>query len=188
MKIWFQNRRTKWKKQENISNAEAAELMKAKNSTKDLLNGNTVAVPNTNGFNNKLHPKNAIVGKPPLTPESLIMDKLSPGPSSSPFLRPSSATSSSNSFYQESSSNLNKSLEDSPYNQLSDRCLGNDDDEDRLVIAEPAPVGVVEVNRGQVGGVLVNNNNEDEATDDAAANKPDRYFGMGNGHDVPKSA
>ena len=30
MKIWFQNRRTKWKKVENISNAEAARIMKSK--------------------------------------------------------------------------------------------------------------------------------------------------------------
>ena len=165
--------------------------MKAKNTTKELLNGNTVVgIPTSNGFNTKLHPnKNAIVGnagKPPLTPESLIMDKLSPGPSSSPFLRPSSATSSSNSFYQESSaSNLNKSLEDSPFNQY--------DDEDRLVIAEPpapGPVGVVEVNRGQAGGVHVNNNNDEEAADDDANVKPadPRFFGMGDGHDIPKSA
>ena len=40
MKIWFQNRRTKWKKQENISNAEAAELMKAKKENQLSNNGN----------------------------------------------------------------------------------------------------------------------------------------------------
>ena len=30
MKIWFQNRRTKWKKVDHISNEEAAKIMKSK--------------------------------------------------------------------------------------------------------------------------------------------------------------
>jgi len=35
VKIWFQNRRTKWKKQDNISNAEAAEHKNLNSVTKE---------------------------------------------------------------------------------------------------------------------------------------------------------
>lgn len=40
VKIWFQNRRTKWKKIDNISNAEAAEHKNTGPPTKDELQGN----------------------------------------------------------------------------------------------------------------------------------------------------
>ena len=81
MKIWFQNRRTKWKKQENISNAEAAEMMKAKNTQRER---------------DLVKPPMGIQPPKILTENGLFIGKLSP--SSSPFLRPSSSASSSTSI------------------------------------------------------------------------------------------
>jgi len=91
VKIWFQNRRTKWKKQENISNAEAAELMKAKkeNQLSSSLkvgkpsdnnnisgNGGGAASPNVteNGLNallGKLSPTTSPLSSSPLPPPSI---------------------------------------------------------------------------------------------------------------------
>ena len=114
VKIWFQNRRTKWKKQENISNAEAAELMKAKNSQREreLVKPPIIQPPKT------------------LTENGLIIGKLS-SPSSSPFLRPSSSASSSTSLqlYHDS---FNQNSPDK--NELNST---DNEDEGRLVIADP---------------------------------------------------
>ena len=122
MKIWFQNRRTKWKKQENISNAEAAELMKAKNSQNQQQN-------------NLIKP--GIQAKP-LTENGLLIGKLSP--SSSPFLRPSSSASSSTSLqlYQDSFKDSNEIM-DSNSEQNRPSSSTDNEEEGRLVIADQPP-------------------------------------------------
>ena len=39
VKIWYQNRRTKWKKQENISSQEAIKIMKMKTTGRPDIGG-----------------------------------------------------------------------------------------------------------------------------------------------------
>ena len=155
VKIWFQNRRTKWKKQENISNAEAAELMKAKNSQKER----------------ELVKPPAIQPPKILTENGLIIGKLSP--SSSPFLRPSSSASSSCTstiqMYQDSfkDSLMIKSEAESSPDPNADLKLNNaintDEDEDsenRLVIAESVQPGTGNGNENNQKVKITNNNTE----------------------------
>ena len=118
--------------------------------------------------------------------------------STSPFLRPSSATSSSNSFYHESNNigiHNNKSLEldaadnspittsnsnhnaDHPGDKLG--CdAANDDDEDRLVIAE----SVTEPVKPSTNTASHNNNNEaasSTAMSTEINSKVDRFLNLG---------
>lgn len=76
MKIWFQNRRTKWKKQENISNAEAAELMKAKKENQ-LSSSLKVGKPSDN---NNISGNGGGAASPNVTENGLnaLLGKLSP--------------------------------------------------------------------------------------------------------------
>ena len=83
MKIWFQNRRTKWKKQENISNAEAAEMMKAKkeNQLSSNLKAGKPSPPPTMAADNNNVSGNSGCASPNVTTENglnALLSKLSP--------------------------------------------------------------------------------------------------------------
>jgi hypothetical protein len=71
VKIWFQNRRTKWKKVEGVTNAEAAEL-KNSTSAKNRKSATASAVPSP-----PLHGRGAVHGKVRLTDRFFVHLRLS---------------------------------------------------------------------------------------------------------------
>lgn len=101
VKIWFQNRRTKWKKQEGISNAQAAEH-RTTHSTTDKTNGSqssNLAQSSSSTSPSPMSPsssqaslKTASSKASKKTENKTLMTSSSTSPSSPPTITPTSAT------------------------------------------------------------------------------------------------
>ena len=155
--------------------------MKSKNSTKDgsALHGFTL-------------PSGQQKSSAATSPESFMEGHAT---SSSPFLRPSSATSSSNSFYHESNNigtnngkylELDRGAENLPItNHPGDKhgCdAANDDDEDRLVIADESVTEPVKNPSATNSNAVSHNNNKEAASSSSTTeinNKVDRFLNHG---------
>ena len=156
--------------------------MKSKNTTKDgsALHGFTL-------------PSGQQKSSAATSPESFMEGHAT---SSSPFLRPSSATSSSNSFYHESNIigtnngkylELDRGAENLPItNHPGDKhgCdAANDDDEDRLVIADESVTEPVKNPSATNSNAVSHNNNKEAASSSSSTteinNKVDRFLNHG---------
>ena len=155
--------------------------MKSKNTTKDgsALHGFTL-------------PSGQQKSSAATSPESFMEGHAT---SSSPFLRPSSATSSSNSFYHESNIigtnngkylELDRGAENLPItNHPGDKhgCdAANDDDEDRLVIADESVTEPVKNPSATNSNAVSHNNNKEAASSSSTTeinNKVDRFLNHG---------
>ena len=167
--------------------------MKSKNTTKD---GSGLQL----GVNGFTLPSGQQKSSATTSPESFMEGHAT---SSSPFLRPSSATSSSNSFYHESNNigtnngkylELDRGAENLPItnsnlagnsNHPGDKhgCdAANDDDEDRLVIADESVTEPVKTPSAANAAVSHNNNNEAASSSSTTLeinNKVDRFLNHG---------
>ena len=155
--------------------------MKSKNTTKD-----------GSGLHGFTLPSGQQKSSAATSPESFMEGHAT---SSSPFLRPSSATSSSNSFYHESNIigtnngkylELDRGAENLPItNHPEDKhgCdAANDDDEDRLVIADESVTEPVKNPSATNSNAVSHNNNKEAASSSSTAeinNKVDRFLNHG---------
>jgi len=80
VKIWFQNRRTKWKKQENLSNAEAAEhrACAEHRRSSDHRRRSSVGIEDSSPGRGVRHSPPSIINHPPCNPLTVALAGASP--------------------------------------------------------------------------------------------------------------